>query len=236
MLWQALSKIVNYVLPFRCSSCAELTDRANGVCAKCFRGLNFITAPYCNICGFPFEFAIEGQYSCAKCISTPPKYDLSRSLFKFDQQSKRLIHAFKYNDKTTHGQMFAKLILARYQDDLQNIDIVSPVPMHRLKRVFRYYNPAQILAEELATLLEKPMIPDLLIKQKWTKAQTGLSKAGRSKNLTGSIKMSSKYNIKDKVILLVDDVKTTGTTSNLCSHILKKAGARSVKIVTISLS
>ena len=132
--------------------------------------------------------------------------------------------------------MFAKLILARYQADIQNIDIIVPVPMYRWKRVLRNYNPAQILARELANLLEKPMVPDLLIKQKWTKSQTGLSKVARSKNLTGSIKIGNKHNVKDKVILLVDDVKTTSATSNLCSHVLKKAGANSVKLVTISLT
>lgn len=236
MFGRILSAIINYALPFRCSACSELTDQENGVCAKCFQGLDFITAPYCNICGFPFEFVLEGQYSCAKCVASPPKYAISRSLFKFDQQSKRLVHAFKYNDKTTHAKMFAKLIWARYKLDLQDIDIVAPVPMHRWKRVFRNYNPAQILASELAKLLEKPIIPDLLIKTKWTKSQTGLSKIGRSKNLTGSIKLDNKYKIQGKVILLVDDVKTTGTTSDLCTYILKKSGATAVKLVTISLS
>ena len=90
--------------------------------------------------------------------------------------------------------MFAKLLLARYQLEIQNIDLVIPVPMHRWKRVFRNYNPAQILALELGKLVAKPMIPDVLIKQKWTISQIGLSKSKRSKNLEGSIKLGVKCN------------------------------------------
>lgn len=62
------------------------------------------------------------------------------------------------------------------------------------------------------------------------------SKSKRSKNLEGSIKLGNKHSVKGKAILLVDDVKTTGATSNLCSQILKKAGATSVTLVTISLT
>ncbi|MDP5083343.1 MAG: ComF family protein [Rickettsiaceae bacterium] len=236
MLRAVLSNVIDYILPYRCASCSELTDGQNGVCSECFQKLNFITLPYCNICGFPFEFVVEGQFSCAKCIALPPKYNMSRSLFKFDQKSKSLVHAFKYSDQTNNAKMFAKLLLARYQLEIQNIDLVIPVPMHRWKRVFRNYNPAQILALELGKLVAKPMIPDVLIKQKWTISQIGLSKSKRSKNLEGSIKLGNKHSVKGKAILLVDDVKTTGATSNLCSQILKKAGATSVTLVTISLT
>ena len=236
MLRSVLSNVIDYILPYRCASCSELTDGKHGICSQCFQKLNFITLPYCNICGFPFEFAIEGQFSCAKCIVSPPKYDMSRSLFKFDQKSKNLVHAFKYSDQTNNAKMFAKLLLARYQKEIQNVNLVVPVPMYRWKRVFRNYNPAQILALEIASLMNKPMLPDVLIKQRWTISQIGLSKSLRSKNLDGSIKFGDKHNVKGKTILLVDDVKTTGATSNLCSKLLKKAGAESVKLVTISLS
>jgi len=230
-----LSSIINYTLPHRCTLCAELTEDKNGICLSCFQKLNFITSPYCNICGFPFAFATEGQASCGKCIIKPPKYSLGRSLLVFDQQSRHLVHAFKYHDKTSHAKMFAKLLVARYKSDLTDIDLIAPVPMHRFKRLFRNYNPAQILAKELSLLLDKGMIPDLLIKSKWTKPQTKLTKSQRQKNLSGSLKNNLKYNISGKTILLVDDVYTTGTTSNICSKLLKSAGAKNVKLVTIAL-
>ncbi len=232
-----LSNITHYIFPYRCISCSEFVQEESNICSKCFKKLNFITAPYCNICGTPFEFVMEWVNICNKCTAAgAPKYEMSRSLFKFDEHSRHLIYGFKYNDKTMHAKMFAKLLFARYQSELDNVNIIVPVPMNRWKRLFRSYNPAQILAQDMARIMNRPMIPDMLIKQKWTIAQTGLNKKERSKNLQQSIKFREKYSIKNKIILLVDDVKTTGATSNLCSMILKKAGAKSVKLVTISLT
>ena len=129
--------------------------------------------------------------------------------------------------------MFAKLLLARYEADIEDIDIIVPVPMHRLKRLLRHYNPAQVLAKEISLLLNKKMIADILIKTKWTKPQTTLSKIARKQNLKNSLTVNKKHNIKGAKILLVDDVRTTGTTSNACSNLLKKAGAKNVKLLTI---
>lgn len=233
MLKALVSSITNFVLPFRCASCSELTEQGNGLCASCFSKLSFISEPYCKTCGFPFEFEIENQFECGKCIVEPPKYDVARSLFKFDYNSKKLIHGFKYNDQTSSAKLFSKLLISRYKDDFQDADLVVPVPMNRFKRIFRNYNPPQILGKHIAASLGVKEVPDLLLKIKWTKPQTKLTKSLREKNLQGSIVINKKYDIKGKTVLLVDDVRTTGTTSNICSTILKKAGAKSVKLLTI---
>ena len=233
MLRSLFSDITNFVLPHRCASCSELTEQGNGLCAACFSKLDFIAAPYCKTCGFPFEFVIEDQYECGKCIAEPPKYELARSLFKFDLNSKKLIHGFKYNDQTSNAKLFSKLLISRYKEDFADIDLVVPVPMNRFKRIFRSYNPPQILGKHIAKSIGAKMIPDVLIKTKWTKPQTSLTQVQRKQNLSGSIQCNKKYDIKGKVILLVDDVRTTGVTSNTCSSILKKARAKGVKLLTI---
>ncbi len=236
MIKQALSSLVNYILPNRCSTCSGLVDQEQGLCTSCFAKLNFVASPYCSCCGFPFEFAIEGQNLCGRCVAKQPYYDLARSLFKFDLESKRIIHAFKYNDRTEHSQMFAKLLVARYKKEIDEVDLIVPVPMHRIKRIFRQYNPAQILAQDISDLLKIPMIPDVLIKTKWTKAQTKLTKYERERNLSGSLAFNTKRMVKGMKVLLVDDVRTTGTTCNSCAKILKRAGVTSVKLVTVSMT
>ena len=131
--------------------------------------------------------------------------------------------------------MFAKLLLARYRNDIDDSDFIVPVPMNRFKRIFRNYNPPQILANELAKNLTCSMVPNILIKTKWTKAQTFLNKKDRAKNLRHSLQINKKYNINGKKILLIDDVKTTGATANMCSKLLKNAGALQVKLLTIGV-
>jgi ComF family protein len=236
MIKRVLASLANYILPYRCSSCSQLIDKEQGMCAPCFSKLNFITSPYCSCCGFPFEFFIEGQNLCGRCVAKQPNYDLARSLFKFDLESKKLIHAFKYNDRTAHSKMFAKLIIARYKQEIEEVDLVIPVPMHRIKRIFRQYNPAQILAKDIADSLKIPMVPDVLIKTKWTKPQTKLTKYQREKNLSGSLVFNIKRIVKGMRVLLVDDVKTTGTTCNTCAKLLKTSGAISVKLVTVGMT
>jgi ComF family protein len=233
-----IKSLINYIFPSRCLSCSCLTQDQNGICGNCLKELNFIVKPFCNICGkkFAFEFEPNNEIICGKCIAKKPKYDKHLSLFAFDQYSKKIVHAFKYTDKTASAKLFSNLLAKRYKIDFADIDLIAPVPMHWLKRLYRYYNPPQLLAKELAMNLQKPYFPDLLIKHKWTKSQTGLSKKLRKQNLASSVKFNDNYEVKNTTILIVDDVHTTGETSNLCSKILKKSGARKVLVATIAMT
>lgn len=225
---------LDYILPHRCIACREFVVSDSGFCAGCWGRLNFISKPYCLTCGWPFSFVVQENNSCAKCISKQPSCDQSRSLLRFDEYSKKIIYDFKYNDKTHYAKLFSKLLMHRYSEQIEKADIIAPVPMHRFKRLYRHYNQAQILACDIASLSKKTMIPDLLIKNKIGKSQVGLSKAQRQKNLAGTISVNPKYDIVQKNILLVDDVRTTGATTNLCGDILKKQGANIVNLVTIA--
>lgn len=226
--------LTNYVFPLNCSLCSEFIDSNTGFCATCWNRLNFISKPYCQWCGRAFEISIFEDITCGKCLHEAPIFYKARSLIKFDQHSKKLIHAFKYHDKTELGKLFAKLLWNRYGDDINNIDIIVPVPMNRFKRLFRMYNHAQILGDKISRLAGKLLIPDLLIKSKWTKSQAFLSRKQRELNLSGSLKFNSKYFIKHQNILLIDDVMTTGETIKKCSMLLKRAGANEITVLTIA--
>lgn len=231
---QIYTYIINFILPPRCLSCAEMTISDRDFCANCWKNLNFITKPYCIICGYKFNISILEEMKCGKCLQTKPAYTLARSLIKFDEYSKKIIHAFKYKDKTILAKTFTRLLYNHYHQEFCYADLIVPVPMNRFKRLFRMYNPAFILALEISKIMNITMVPDMLIKTKWTKAQTYLSKNEREKNLSGSLIFNKKYQITDKKILLVDDVFTTGTTINKCSKILKAAGAQEIYVMTIA--
>ena len=228
-----LEACINFILPHRCIFCAEFLVEDNGLCGKCFSSLNFITRPFCEQCGTPFAFAIEGKMLCGRCIIRPPKYDIARSLWKFDLMSKKLIHRFKYNDYTSYAKFFAQILTSRYQQEIAGHDLIIPVPMNRYKRLFRQYNPPQVLADALSREINIPMLAGGLIKLKWTKAQTYLSKNQRQENLKGSIIVNNKYDFQQQKIILVDDVRTTGSTAEYCARCLKNAGATQVTLLTI---
>lgn len=230
-----MKAIIDFILPPRCLACSELTLSKGEFCANCWGSLEFISKPYCFSCGCKLDILISDNLCCGKCFANNPSYDRARSLLKFNEHSKRIIHAFKYQDKTALAKTFAKLLCVRYSQDIEEIDLIIPVPMNRFKRLFRMYNPAFILAREIAKTIKKPIQPDILIKSRWTKSQTFLTKIEREKNLANSLKFNKKHSIKNKKILLIDDVLTTGSTVNKCSKLLKAAGANSVYVITIEL-
>jgi len=226
--------IINYLLPQRCFSCAELSQDSDGFCPQCWRDLNFITSPLCYSCGRQFTLNIEEGQVCLACIKSPPSYDMARSLIKFDENSKGLVHALKYYDKTILARKFAQMMSVKFSKELKDADIIVPVPMHKLKRLLRMYNQAGVLAVELGKALDIDVAQDVLIKKKWTRPQTLLSRKARLTNVAGSIAIKNHDMIGGKNVILVDDVMTTGTTVGFCARELKKAGAARVVVVCIA--
>jgi ComF family protein len=229
------NNILDYIYPPRCLLCSELILNNNGFCIDCWSKLNFITEPYCQVCCFEFSIDYgETNNKCARCLNDPPYYDYARSLLRFDAHSKKIIHALKYYDRSFVSQIIAKMLVNYYKPSVVSADLIVPVPMHRFKRLSRLYNHAQILSSAIALLVEKKITPDILLKTKYTKSQTGLARKYRLDNLSDSITVANKQKIRGKKILLVDDVMTTGATINLCAKQLKKAGAKEVVVLCIA--
>lgn len=223
------SSLADYILPHKCLNCYNMTERGGGLCAECFSTIFFIEGAYCNICGDSFEISMYKGDICSKCQNYPPEYDKKRSLFKFDIFSKKLIHDFKYNDKTNYANYFAKLFYLKYADIIADVDIIAPIPMHWAKRLYRFYNPPTLIVNKIKQMAIENQINimsiyDLLLKIRLTKTQTSLTRDMRIDNVKNSVILNKKYNIKGKKILLVDDVHTTGATANYCARILKELG------------
>ncbi|BBJ31850.1 hypothetical protein RAS_09590 [Rickettsia asiatica] len=192
MLVKSYNYLIDYILPQRCLSCAEILGGSGEFCSDCWKKLEFIARPYCSICGQRFSIKILDNCICGNCYSNKPNYDLARSLFKFNEHSKKIVHQFKYQDKMIFTKTFAKLLYNRYSEDIKDIDLIIPVPMNRFKRLLRMYNPAHILAMEIAKVTDKMLKADILTKSKWTKSQTFLSRKQRKNNIKGSIKFNTK--------------------------------------------
>lgn len=229
-----LKLVINYLLPHRCLNCKELVATKHSLCQSCFKKLDFISSPICKICGYPFAINIADQFECGGCIQTPPPYSAARSIFKYNYNSRKLIHDFKYNDKTGHAKYFAHLLFDQHNSLISDADYLAAVPMNRYKRLYRHYNPPFLIAKELSSITKIKFIPDLLIKTKLTKPQTTLNKKERYVNLKGSIIFNENYDINGKKIVLIDDVHTTGTTGNVCASLLKKQKAKEVLFLSVA--
>lgn len=185
-----MNQLLNYILPNKCLSCSTPVDSRSDFCSNYCNQFSFIKEPYCSICSYQFEiYYILGNQICLSCMKSPPKFDFARCLLKYNESNKKLIHNFKYYDKTLLAKPISKILASRYFEEIKDVDIIIPAPMHKMKRIIRLYNHAQILAEEVGSFLGKEVRSDILLKVKQTKPQSSLNKASRLRNLAGSIKV-----------------------------------------------
>lgn len=222
--------MLQYIFPKFCVLCARAGKL---VCDSCDKKLVSVGKSFCLVCGRPFQ-ASAAPHPCSLCLNDPPEYDAHRSLFVFNDASQKLIHDFKYRN-----QFGLKKIFERYFETLKNdfsdVDLVVAVPLHVKKLKHRGYNQSQILAKSLASLLDKKQDHQILIRSKNTCSQTGLNKKDRQDNLCDAFSLAKTDAVRDKKILLVDDVHTTGVTLNTAARILKQAQAHSVFAVTLAI-
>lgn len=235
MIKNYCSNLINYIFPPRCFFCKENVKDSLGLCVNCWPKLNFITEPYCKICSYPFEIDNMGYKLCNRCRKIEHSYSNIFSLLKFDNFSKKLIYNFKYHDQTNLAKFFAYLLYNKYKKNIKQHDILIPTPMHKIKKLYRLYNQADLLATELSKISKIKIEHSLIKKNKFTKSQTSLNKAQRSLNIAGSFSFNDQYkNIKS--CLIVDDVFTTGATVEEISKLLKQNGVSKISVITVAVN
>lgn len=229
------ANFVKLIFPKTCFICNRIIAEGH-FCIEDWSKIQFLHYPACEICFHPFNLEIKENLVCGNCIKDPPRYFKSISVIKYDEFSKELITKFKYSDKTYIAKYFASLMFNYSKNIISDIDFIAPVPLHKLRLIKRKYNQAALLANHLAKLSGKEIINDLLVRNSNTKAQAGLNKKLRSKNISGVFTLNKKYQNKilGKNILLIDDVITTGATINGCSRALLKERAAKIYVLTLA--
>jgi competence protein ComFC len=163
-------------------------------------------------------------------------FDQIRIMARFKPPLSSLIKALKYHHHGRAAKFLAQMLYFHVNLNYQIIDIITYVPIHPQKNKKRGYNQSQLIAQELSLWTQKPCL-DLLLKTKNTKSQAQITdKKTRLKRLNHSFDISSvnQRALLNQKILLVDDVLTTGATTNSISQILKNNGADSVTVVALA--
>jgi ComF family protein len=224
------------VLPPRCLGCGETVDEPGSLCGACWSKVSFIAPPLCDRCGRPFELPSEPGAVCAPCIADPPPWRRARAVFRYDEATRPLITGFKFRDQTHAAPAFGRWMARAGGALLDEADVIAPVPLHWLRLFARRYNQAALLAQALARESGVPVIPDLLVRRRRTPPQTELGRAARQRNVAGAfaLRQGGRDRIRNRRILLVDDVLTTGATVAACAELLNREGAESVDVLTVA--
>ena len=226
-----LRALLDLIFPPLCFTCNKrLKNKNRIICTDCNRDLVWLKN-VCPVCGNKLE-----RGHCSYCSSNDWYFDRTVSLFAYTNVVQKLIHALKYKDLIRIVNLFREYLIVFLNNklDREQVDIVTPVPIHRVRRRSRGYNQAELISTAVADILEKPHLPHLLRRIKYTKTQTKLNREERKRNVAAVFSINKASGIQGKNILLVDDVFTTGSTVNSISGLLKEEGCEKVFVLTIS--
>lgn len=203
-----------------CLACRrEIPDGTEfSLCEKCLNSMQKIEGKVCKICG---EKIIEGNEICDRCKLVKYSFDCSHSFAIYDDVTSKIVKRFKYNGKKYYAKYIAKLMMEN-PEYFENIDLITFVPIGKKRRFERGFNQAEEIAMELGKLAGVKVI-SVLEKTGSERHQAGLSQKDRRKNLSRTFKLKPEAitEIKDKNILIIDDVFTTGATLSECAKVIK---------------
>ena len=228
------------IYPNYCLACKNKIGqkiREDFICESCQQKIQINKPPFCFYCGRTLDENNREKNTCSECLGVKFDYDRAFSPCKYNGTIKKMIHEFKYSGRDYLGKNLGKIMnnfIKEYNLPVFLMDFIIPIPLHNTRLRQREFNQAQILSEHIAREFNKKMLPKVLIRTKATKTQTELSHKERALNIENSFSITNPQLIKDKNLLLIDDVLTTGSTLNEAAKSLKAAGAKMVLVMTLA--
>jgi len=237
-IFSAFSKLGELIFfPSFCQLCSVLLESPQEkiICQTCWEKVNVHRPSYCLCCGRFFMGAGEPHF-CHSCLQKRPIFSLHRSCGKYEGKLKDIILLYKYRFFRALGKDLARFAYCTLKegDIWWKVEAIIAVPLHPKREKQRGFNQSQIIARELAKLKGIEIAEGILVKVKNVPPQTLLEAEEREKSVRGAFGVVKVEKIKGKSVLLVDDVYTTGATIRECSRVLRRAGVKEVKAITLA--
>jgi ComF family protein len=224
--------------PAICQLCSEhrATAAEGFVCSDCQRKVRFIVPPFCDRCGLPFGGDLTAPFECSNCRDMKLYFSSARSAVVARSVTLEIIHRFKYQRALWFEPFLADLLVRQSVPALRagNWNLVVPVPLHPTKLREREFNQAARLACHLGRALDLPVMEHALARPKATRTQTLLTRQQRAENIRDAFTVARPAAVARRRIILVDDVFTTGATTNACARALRRAKATEVCVWTVA--
>lgn len=218
---------LDILFPPTCTVCGE---EGAWVCSDCIAGFAPCENNRCPLCAKPF-------YRGFLCLTCRDQSALSQccSSFAYTDALKTAVHAIKFGGARLSIPLLIPFLCDTWRM-LGNdaVDCVMPIPLHVRRERERGYNQAELFARGVAEHIKKPLLTDILIRTRETKAQAELSREERRVNTQGAFSCRAGGTTAGASVLLIDDVCTTGATLEQAARTLREAGAREVNALTLA--
>jgi ComF family protein len=233
-----LKAALGLIYPEVCQLCKQERAAADAgfVCGKCWSQVRFIRPPFCERCGLPFEGDITTQFVCTNCHDLHLHFTSARSAVVAKTVVLEAIHRFKYSRALWFESFLADLLVREAAPALRDgkWDFIVPVPLHPVKQREREFNQAERLAAHLSRATAIPLKSKILRRLHPTATQTLLSRDQRAANMKNAFAVPAGTRLPGRKVVLIDDVFTTGATTNACAKALRGAGAAEVCVWTVA--
>ncbi len=204
-----MNRLLKLLFPPKCMLCGKVLGKEAEICSACREKVLLNTAPPRVEKGAFFDKAAAGLW--------------------YETDVRKAIHGLKYHEKQTYARPLARVMAYAYAHKLQeDVDLITFVPTNAATLRERGYNQAELLARELADMLDKPCLATLE-KCRETRPMHGLRPEERRANVLGAYRLCCpEAAVAGKRVLVADDILTTGSTLSECARMLKTAGAQRV--------
>lgn len=229
-MWDALAGVV---FPTPCVSCGSLVRPGDPpLCAACWASIRGPLAPLC-ACGASVPEADAEDARCGRCRRGLSAISAGASLGPYSGALRDCVVALKYQGRHRAAARLALRMVeeARCRSVLSGADCLVPVPLHPARERERGFNQSALLADALGRLGAVPRRP-ALVRTRRTRSQTDLSARERRLNVRDAFAPARGHEVRGAVVVLVDDVTTTGATIRECATVLRGMGALDVRSIT----
>jgi competence protein ComFC len=234
----AVETALGLLYPEVCALCHEepASAKEGFVGEQCRWQVQFVRPPFCQRCGMPYNGDLTTSFECTNCRDMELHFSSARGAVVSKTVVREAIHHFKYSKALWFENFLADLLIREAAPVLrgQKNSFIVPVPLHPLKKREREFNQAEVLGARLSKATRIPMNARLLQRVKATATQTLLKRDERATNMRGAFAVRDGVKLNGERVILVDDVFTTGATTNDCARALRAAGAGDVCVWTVA--
>ncbi|PIE07833.1 MAG: amidophosphoribosyltransferase [Rhodobacterales bacterium] len=234
---QSALRAFSLIYPVQCAGCGEPVEDSHGLCGKCWAETPFVTGHVCDKCGCPLPGESDGETDlCDDCLATRRPWSRGRAALIYAGRGRSFVLGIKYHDRLDYVPPAAAWMHRAARPFLSPDMLVVPVPAHWTRVLTRRYNQASELARALARQAGLDVAPTGLVRKTRTAPQERKTREQRFENLAGTIAPHPKRGalLKDRRVVLVDDVFTSGATLTAATAACHTAGAREVFVLTLA--